>query len=49
MIEVGASLVPVADYHHVGCAGFRPHWGDLHGVIEIVCEVVLGKPIACLP
>src|SRR5579864_6772794 len=36
VIEQRAGLLPIADHHHEGCARFRSHRGDFHGLVESV-------------
>src|SRR6185369_14990073 len=48
VIEIGACLVPIADDHHVGGTGFGSHRRNSKSVVEVLREVVLGKPVAGL-
>jgi hypothetical protein len=49
IIEQGTGLIPIAEHHHGVRACFRSRCRDAHGVVQIVCEVVLEKPITRLP
>src|SRR5258708_1315277 len=49
IVEQGTGLIPIAEPHHGECAGLRPWRRNSHGVIKIVREIILRKPIARLP
>src|SRR5438128_1460867 len=48
MIEECTGLVPIADHHHEGGACFGSRCGKAHAVVQVVGEVVLEEPVACL-
>src|SRR6185437_3169461 len=48
VIEQRARLFPITDHLHEKRAGLRSHGGSLHGLLEILREVVLEEPMARL-